>query len=47
MRSGQDFYFFNGDMVDFLQSEYQLFPGFIDTAVTYFATRKPFYYVRG
>jgi predicted phosphodiesterase len=45
--SGQDFYFFNGDMVDFLQSEDQLFPGFIDTAVTYFASRKPFYYVRG
>jgi predicted phosphodiesterase len=34
-------------MVDFLESESQLFPGFIDTAVTYFATRKPFYYVRG
>lgn len=45
--AGQDFYFFNGDMVDFLESESQLFPGFIDTAVTYFATRKPFYYVRG
>jgi acid phosphatase type 7 len=46
-RSGQDFYFFNGDMIDFLQSEDQLFPGFIDSAVTYFAAVKPFYYVRG
>jgi acid phosphatase type 7 len=46
-RAGQDFYFFNGDMVDYLQSTNQLFPGFIDTAATYFAARKPFYYVRG
>lgn len=46
-RAGQDFYFFNGDMVDYLQSTTQLFPGFIDTAATYFAARKPFYYVRG
>jgi acid phosphatase type 7 len=46
-RSGQDFYLFNGDMIDFLQSEDQLFPGFIDSAVTYFAAVKPFYYVRG
>lgn len=45
--SGQDFYIFNGDMVDFLQAEGQLFPGFIDSAVTYFASRKPFYYIRG
>ncbi len=44
---GQDFYIFNGDMVDYLQTTSQLFPGFIDTAVTYFASRKPFYYVRG
>jgi hypothetical protein len=43
----QDFYFFNGDMVDFLQNTNQLFAGFIDSAVTYFAIRKPFYYVRG
>jgi UDP-2,3-diacylglucosamine pyrophosphatase LpxH len=45
--SDQDFYIFNGDMVDFIQSKDQLFPGFIDTAVTYFATKKPFYYARG
>ncbi len=43
----QDFYFFNGDMVDFLERTSQLYPGFIDTATFYFATRKPFYYVRG
>jgi len=46
-KTGQDFYLFNGDMIDFLQSEDQLFPGFIDSAVTYFAAVKPFYYVRG
>jgi len=45
--AGQDFYFLNGDMVDYLQATTQLFPGFIDTAVTYFATTKPFYYARG
>jgi UDP-2,3-diacylglucosamine pyrophosphatase LpxH len=45
--SEQDFYFFNGDMVNFLQETDQLFPGFIDTASTYFATSKPFYYIRG
>jgi acid phosphatase type 7 len=43
----QDFYIFNGDMVDYLQSSSQLFTGFIDTAVTYFARTTPFYYVRG
>jgi len=43
----KDLVFFNGDMVDYLQSPDQLFPGFIDTAVYYFATQKPFYYVRG
>lgn len=34
-------------MVDFLQSENQLFPGFIDSSAYYFAAVKPFYYVRG
>ena len=43
----QDLYFFNGDMVNFLQETSQLYPGFIDTAVYYFAATKPFYYVRG
>jgi UDP-2,3-diacylglucosamine pyrophosphatase LpxH len=44
---GQDFYFFNGDMVDWLQEPEQLFPGFIDTASFFFAGAKPFYYIRG
>jgi predicted MPP superfamily phosphohydrolase len=43
----KDLCFFNGDMVDFLQDPNQLFNGFIDTATTYFATVKPFYYIRG
>lgn len=42
-----DLFFFNGDMIDYLQDENQLFNGFIDTAVSCFATSKPFYYVRG
>jgi len=43
----KDIVFFNGDMVDFLQSPDELFSGFLDSAVTYFASGKPFYYVRG
>lgn len=43
----QNFWFFNGDMVNYLQETEQLFPGFIDTASAYFATVKPFYYIRG
>jgi hypothetical protein len=46
-RAVQNFYIFNGDMVDFLQSENQLFSGFIDSSAFYFAALKPFYYVRG
>jgi len=42
-----DLYFFNGDMIDYLQDDSQLFNGFIDTTVSYFATSVPFYYVRG
>ncbi len=45
--SAQDFFFFNGDMIDYVQSPDQLFTGFIDTAVTYFGMRKPFFYARG
>jgi UDP-2,3-diacylglucosamine pyrophosphatase LpxH len=45
--AGADFFIFNGDMVDFLQNTDQLFTSFIDTAVSYFASRKSFYYVRG
>jgi UDP-2,3-diacylglucosamine pyrophosphatase LpxH len=44
---GQEFYIFDGDMVDYLQNTDQLYKGFIDTAVTYFASAKPFYYIRG
>jgi len=45
--SAQEFFFFNGDMVDYVQSSNQLFTGFIDSAVSYFAMKKPFYYARG
>lgn len=45
--SGQDFYIFNGDMVDYLQDYSQLFKGFADTSVKYFASLKPFFYARG
>lgn len=45
--SQPDFVFFNGDMMDFLQSENEMFPAFIDTAVAYFADNKEFIYVRG
>jgi len=43
----QDFYIFNGDMVDFVQDYSQLFSGFADTAVKYFAATRPFFYIRG
>ena len=43
----EDLYFFNGDMVEFLQETDELFSGFIDTAVAYFAKQKPFYFARG
>lgn len=46
-RSLQDFYFFNGDMLEFLQKPGQIFTGFVDTAVSCFAKNKPFIYVRG
>jgi len=42
-----ELYSFNGDMIAYLQDESQLFSGFIDTAVSRFASSKPFYYVRG
>ncbi|HLP74628.1 MAG TPA: FN3 domain-containing metallophosphoesterase family protein [Bacteroidales bacterium] len=42
-----EFYFFNGDMMDFVQSENEMFPSFIDTAVFYFAKQKEFVYARG
>jgi acid phosphatase type 7 len=43
----QDFYFFNGDMLDYMQETSQIFAGYIDTATKYFASVKPFYYIRG
>ncbi len=43
----QDFYFFNGDMVNFFQKRDELFEGFIDTAAAYFAMSRPFFFVRG
>ena len=45
--AGNDFCFFNGDMIDYIQETNQLFSGFIDTSATYFASGKPFYYIRG
>jgi Icc-related predicted phosphoesterase len=42
-----DFIFFNGDMVNDLNSEEQLFEGFMDTAIKLFAKEKPMYYARG
>lgn len=45
--SAQELFFFNGDMVDYVQSLNQLFTGFLDSAVFYFAKKKPFFYVRG
>ncbi|HNY14557.1 MAG TPA: FN3 domain-containing metallophosphoesterase family protein [Bacteroidales bacterium] len=46
-RKAQDLYFFNGDMINYLQEHDQIFRGFLDTSVFYFASVKPFYYVRG
>lgn len=42
-----DLVFFNGDMVSNIQSEEQLFGGFMDTAVRLFASEAPMYYSRG
>ncbi|QGA26833.1 purple acid phosphatase family protein [Sphingobacterium zhuxiongii] len=42
-----DFVVFNGDMVDALISEDQMFNGFMDTAIKLFASEKPMYYSRG
>ncbi len=45
--NNQDIWFFNGDMVDYVQDKYQITTGFLDTAVFWFAKTKPFIYVRG
>jgi acid phosphatase type 7 len=41
------FVIFNGDMVSDMQTEEQVFGGFMDTAVRLFAKEKPMYYARG
>lgn len=45
--SAQEFFIYNGDMVNYVQSPDQLFTGFIDTTVAYFAKTKAFFYARG
>lgn len=45
--ASQNLYFFNGDMMDWLQDPEELYAAFIDTATFYFAGSKPFYYLRG
>lgn len=42
-----DFIVFNGDMMDNLLSEDQMFSGFMDTATHLFASEIPMYYARG
>lgn len=45
--SAQEFFIYNGDMVNYVQNADQLFTGFIDTTVSYFAKNKAFFYARG
>lgn len=42
-----DFVLFNGDMVSHMDSEKDLFDGFMNTSVKLFAARTPLYYSRG
>lgn len=42
-----DFVLFNGDMVSHMDSEQQMFEGFVTSAVEMFASETPFYMVRG
>ncbi len=42
-----DMVIFNGDMVNWLMDEEDLFKGFMDVSVDFFATHKPMYYARG
>ncbi len=42
-----DFVVFNGDMVNSLLSEKQMYADFMDTAIKRFASEKPMYYSRG
>jgi predicted phosphodiesterase len=42
-----DMVFLNGDIINYLQNEDQIYNGFLDTAVHYFAREIPFYLIRG
>lgn len=46
-KDSTDFMLYNGDMVNFMDSEDNLFKGFIDTSVKRFASQKPFVMARG
>lgn len=43
----KDIVFFNGDMMSLFDKESKFFKGFMDAAVSKFASEKPLYYVRG
>ncbi|MDD4646376.1 MAG: FN3 domain-containing metallophosphoesterase family protein, partial [Bacteroidales bacterium] len=43
----QDLVIFNGDMVDYFETESQLLSSIVDTSVRYFASGVPFCFVRG
>lgn len=48
VRKGEtDFVLFNGDMVSHMDSEQQVFEGFVNSAVNLFGSEIPFYAVRG
>ncbi|MDX2413898.1 MAG: FN3 domain-containing metallophosphoesterase family protein [Bacteroidales bacterium] len=42
-----DIVFYNGDIINYLQDEEQIYNGYIDSSVYYFASEIPFYMVRG
>lgn len=42
-----DFIIFNGDMVSHMDSEQQIFEGFLNTSIQLYASEIPFYYSRG
>lgn len=42
-----DFVIFNGDMVSHMDSEQQIFEGFLNTSINLYASEIPFYYSRG
>lgn len=47
LKSGHDFVLFAGDMVDYMDTESQVFEGAFNTASQLFAAELPFYMVRG